>query len=276
MWDSIPGSIVTAEAVRFLTGKTDQFPRIALVLGTGLGNLAAATRPSVTIPYTAIPGWPRVTTEGHAGELILGKLGGCELVVLAGRVHLYEGYSPAEVVFGVRVLGRLGVRTIILTNAAGAINPALEPDRLALITDHINLQGSNPLTGPNDETLGPRFPDMTEAYSQRCRRLAMETAQELGVPLGEGVYAAVVGPNYETPAEIRYLKAIGADMVGMSTVPEVIAARHMGLEVLAISSVTNLAAGISHQHPSHREVMETGKRGQRTLAKLLRALLPKL
>jgi purine-nucleoside phosphorylase len=195
---------------------------------------------------------------------------------MAGRAHLYEGYRPDQVVFGVRVLGRFGVRALVLTNAAGGINPAFRRGLLVLISDHINLQGANPLVGPNEESLGPRFPDMTEAYSARLREIAREAAAELNIPVAEGVYAAMLGPSYETPAEIRFLRTIGADLVGMSTVPEVIAARHMGLSVLAISCVTNMAAGLAPGPLSHREVLETGEMVRDRLSRLLEALLPRI
>jgi purine-nucleoside phosphorylase len=195
---------------------------------------------------------------------------------MSGRAHLYEGYSPAEVVHGVRVLARLGARVMVFTNAAGGIHPSFERGALVLITDHINLQGSNPLVGPNDDSLGPRFPDMSEAYSKAFRQIARRTAWEMGVELQEGVYAAMLGPSYETPAEIRFLRTIGADLVGMSTVPEVIAANHAGVKVLAISCVTNMAAGLSEQRISHQEVLETGKAVRDTLVRLLKTLLPRL
>ena len=213
---------------------------------------------------------------GHAGKLVIGRIGALQVAVMAGRSHLYEGYTPAQVVFGVRVLGRLGVRTIVFTNAAGGINLSYGQGGLVLIADHINLQGVNPLTGPNDDTLGPRFPDMSDAYSAKLRTIAKATASELGIPLSEGVYAAMSGPSYETPAEIRFLRTIGADLVGMSTVPEVIVANHMGMRCLAISCVTNMAAGILPQKINHEEVLETGRRVRDTLIRLLTALLPRL
>jgi purine-nucleoside phosphorylase len=213
---------------------------------------------------------------GHAGKLILGKLGTLEVAVMAGRAHLYEGYSQAQATYGVRVLRRLGVGSMVFTNAAGGINLALERGGLVLISDHINLQGSNPLVGPNDDALGPRFPDMSEAYSRGFREAAKRVAVDLCIPLPEGVYAAMLGPSYETPAEIRYLRAIGADVVGMSTVPEVIVANHMGMRVLAVSCVTNMAAGILPQKISHEEVLETGEMVRDTLVKFLKTLLPRL
>jgi purine-nucleoside phosphorylase len=216
------------------------------------------------------------TAAGHAGKLVFGKIGALGVAVMAGRAHLYEGYTPAQVTFGVRVLHRLGTRNIVFTNASGGINLSYSQGALVLISDHINLQGSNPLIGPNDDSEGPRFPDMTEAYSRAYRAKAQEVARTLGIPLHEGVYAAFTGPNYETPAEIRYLRTIGADLVGMSTVPEVIVANYLGMQVLAISCVTNMAAGILPQKLDHKEVMETGDRVRDTLIRFLKALLPKL
>jgi len=213
---------------------------------------------------------------GHAGKLILGKLGALDVAVMAGRAHVYEGYSMQQVTYGVRVLQAIGVRAMVFTNAAGGINLSLERGGLVLITDHINLQGTNPLIGPNDDSLGPRFPDMSEAYSKAFRETAKNVAAELCVPLGEGVYAAMLGPSYETPAEIRYLRVIGADVVGMSTVPEVIVANHMRMKVLGISCVTNMAAGILPQKINHEEVLETGAMVRDTLVKFLKALLPRL
>jgi purine-nucleoside phosphorylase len=264
------------EAIQFLESRTAPRPRVAVVLGSGLGAFADELADRTEIPYSAIPGWPCSTAIGHAGKLVFGRLGALEVAVMAGRVHLYEGYTPAQVTFGVRVLGALGVRSIVFTNAAGGINLALERGGLVLISDHINLQGSNPLAGPNDDALGPRFPDMSEAYSRQLRTLAHEVGSELGIRMAEGVYAAVLGPSYETPAEIRYLRAIGADLVGMSTVPEVIAANHMGMRVLGISCVTNMAAGILPQKISHAEVLEAGEMVRGTLVKFLRALLPRM
>jgi purine-nucleoside phosphorylase len=208
--------------------------------------------------------------------LVFGKLGALDVAVMSGRVHLYEGCAPAQAAFGVRVLGQLGVRTLVLTNAAGGINLSLQRGGLVLISDHINLQGTNPLAGANLDDLGPRFPDMSEAYSLRYRAVAKQVASELGVPLSEGVYAAMLGPNYETPAEIRFLRTIGADVVGMSTVPEVIAANHMGIRCLAVSCVTNMAAGILPQKIHHEEVLETGRMVRDTLVKFLKALVPRL
>lgn len=251
-------------------------PRVAVILGSGLGAFADELTNRVEVPYAEIPGWPPSTAVGHASRLVGGRLGALEVAVLSGRVHFYEGYSMQQVTFGVRVLGALGIRSLAVTNAAGGINLSLERGGLVLISDHINLQGTNPLIGPNDDSLGPRFPDMTEAYSKRYREIALAAAAELGIRLSEGVYAALTGPSYETPAEIRYLRAIGADLVGMSTAPEVIVANHMGLRVLGISCVTNMAAGILPQKIHHEEVLETGRMVRDTLVRFLRTVLPRL
>jgi purine-nucleoside phosphorylase len=267
---------VIQEAVRYIRSRIAAAPAVAVVLGSGLGAFAGELSASVEIPYREIPGWPGSTAVGHAGKLVIGKLGGREVAVMAGRAHLYEGYSPAQVTFGVRVLASLGVGAIAFTNAAGGINLSLERGGLVLISDHINLQGVNPLVGPNDEALGPRFPDMSDAYSEALRNTARQVAAELGIPIREGVYAAMLGPSYESPAEIRYLRVIGADVVGMSTVPEVIVARHMGVEVLAISCVTNMAAGILPQKIHHEEVLETGAMVRDTLVRYLKNLVPRL
>jgi purine-nucleoside phosphorylase len=268
---------VTEEAKRFIQGHTEARPRIGVVLGSGLGAFADELSESTAIPYAEIPGWPQSTAVGHSGKLVFGKLdGSLDVVVMAGRAHLYEGHPMASVTFGVRVLGALGVRSMVFTNAAGGINLELGRGGLVLISDHINLQGSNPLIGPNDEALGPRFPDMSEAYSRAYRDTAKAIASELGIAVSEGVYAAMTGPSYETPAEIRFLRTIGADVVGMSTVPEVIVANHMGIQVLGISCVTNMAAGILPQKINHEEVLETGAMVRDTLVRYLKALLPRL
>jgi purine-nucleoside phosphorylase len=264
------------EATQCLERLKTWLPKVAVVLGSGLGAFADELSARTEIPYCDIPHWPQSTAIGHAGKLVFGRLGELPAAVMAGRVHLYEGYSPQQVVFGVRVLARLGVRSFVFTNAAGGINASYGRGRLVLISDHINLQGFNPLVGPNDEALGPRFPDMTEAYPAGLRKLAKQVAGELGITLDEGVYAAMLGPSYETPAEIRHLRAIGADLVGMSTVPEVIAANHMGARVLAISCVTNMAAGILPRKITHAEVLETGEMVRGTLVALLKALLPRI
>ena len=263
-------------AVSYIRDVTVREPHVMVVLGSGLGAFADELADPISIPYSEIPGWPTSTATGHAGKLVFGKLNHLDVVVMAGRAHLYEGYTPAQVTFGVRVLHRLGARSAVFTNAAGGINLSYRQDALVLISDHINLQGANPLIGANDDSEGPRFPDMTEAYSSVYRAKAHQVARELKIPLSEGVYAALTGPSYETPAEIRYLRAIGADLVGMSTVPEVIVANHLGMQVLGISCVTNMAAGIQPQKLDHKEVMETGYRVRDTLIRFLRALLPKL
>jgi len=267
---------VTDEAKRYIQGHTDVRPTIGLVLGSGLGAFADELTERKDIPYADIPGWPHSTAVGHAGKLIIGKLGDLDVAVMAGRAHLYEGYSMQQVTFGVRVLQSIGVRTMVFTNAAGGINPALERGGLVLISDHINLQGANPLVGPNDDSLGPRFPDMSEAYSRAYRDTAKRVAVELCIPVMEGVYAAMLGPSYETPAEIRYLRTIGADVVGMSTVPEVIVANHMGMKSLGISCVTNMHSETLPQKTNHEEVLETGAMVRDTLVRFLKALLPRL
>jgi purine-nucleoside phosphorylase len=251
-------------------------PRIGLVLGSGLGAFADSLTDATRIPFTEIPAFPRSTATGHAGQLVIGNAGAVPVAAMQGRVHLYEGYSAQQVAFPMRVFGRLGIRAAILTNAAGGINLNYQQGALVLIRDHINLQGDNPLVGPNDDRFGPRFPDMTRAYERSYRELAKQEAAKLGMTLHEGVYAALLGPSYETPAEINYLRTIGADLVGMSTAFEVIAARHMGIKVLAISCVTNMAAGILDQPLSHQEVMETGERVKTSFEALLRAVLPRI
>jgi purine-nucleoside phosphorylase len=249
---------------------------IGIVLGSGLGAFADTLENRVETPYAEIGGWPASPAAGHAGKLVTGNVGSTDVVVLAGRVHLYEGYTPAQVVFGIRELTRRGVKNVILTNAAGGINLAYQTGDLVLITDHINLTGANPLTGPNDDTLGPRFPDMTEIYSAAYREIARQAAASFGLALKEGVYAGLLGPSYETPAEIRYLRTIGADLVGMSTTLEAIAAAHAGMQVLGISCVTNLAAGILPGRLSHEEVLAAGERVQEAIVKLLTAVAPQL
>jgi purine-nucleoside phosphorylase len=228
------------------------------------------------VPYSDIPSFPQSTAIGHAGRLVIGHAGTVPVAAMQGRVHQYEGYSAHEVAFPIRALGRMGIRAVILTNAAGGINLGYSQGALVLLRDHINLQGTNPLVGPNDDRFGVRFPDMTQAYSRAYRQIARDEAAKLNISLHEGVYAALLGPSYETPAEIEYLRRIGADLVGMSTVAEVIAARHMGMSVLAISCVTNMAAGILDQPLSHAEVMETGERVMSTFEALLRAVLPRV
>ena len=263
-------------AAKFILSKTKLRPQIALVLGSGLGAFADELAGATKIPYQKIPGFPRSTAVGHAGQLVVGKVGSIEVAVMQGRVHFYEGYAAKEVVFPMRVLGRLGIRSAILTNAAGGIDLGYKQGALVVIRDHINLQGANPLVGPNDERFGPRFPDMTQAYWKQYREIALAESKRLGIEVHEGVYAALSGPSYETPAEIRYLRTIGADLVGMSTVPETIVARHMSIRVLGISCVTNMAAGILDQPINHAEVMETGERVKAQFIALLQAVIPRI
>ena len=263
-------------AAEYLASQTELKPQVAVVLGSGLGAFADTLDSPATIPYHHIPGWPQSTAVGHAGKLVIGSVGGIPVAALSGRAHLYEGYTAAQAVFGIRVLRHLGVNSLVLTNAAGGIRPDWKPGQLVLISDHINLLGQNPLSGPNDDSLGPRFPDMSEAYSKSFREIARRAGNSLDLELPEGIYAAVPGPSYETPAEIRYLRAIGADLVGMSTVPETIAANHMGMKVLGISCVTNHAAGVIDQKLDHREVLDVGERMKGTLIELLRRVIPAL
>jgi len=263
-------------AAKFILAKTKLRPRIALVLGSGLGGFADEFSGATKISYAKIPGFPRSTAIGHAGRLVIGKVGDVAVAGMQGRVHLYEGYSAKEVAFPIRVFARMGVRAIILTNAAGGIKREFSQGRLVVLKDHINLQGVNPLSGPNDEHFGPRFPDMTTAYDKKFREIALLGGEELGIELAEGTYAALAGPSYETPAEIRYLRSIGSDLVGMSTVPEVIVARHSGMRVLGISCVTNAAAGILDQPLDHGEVLETAERVKSQFISLLSAILPKM
>lgn len=263
-------------AAKFVLAKTKLRPKIAVVLGSGLGSFAERLTDATKIAYEKIPGFPRATAIGHAGKLIVGKLGAVPVAVMQGRVHLYEGYSARDVVFPLRVLRRMGVRTVILTNAAGGIDEGLQPGALVLIRDHINLQGVNPLAGTNDENWGQRFPDMTYAYAEKYRAIAREEARKLGIELRQGVYAGVPGPSYETPAEIRYLKAIGAELVGMSTVAETIAARHAGMNVLGISCVTNRAAEVGGKALDHAEVLAVGHRAQEKVGALLSAVIPRI
>lgn len=263
-------------AAKFIRAKTKLRPRIAIVLGSGLGAFADELESATRIPYARIPNFPRSTAVGHAGQLAIGKSAGTAVAVMQGRVHLYEGYSPGEVVFPMRVFARLGIRAVVITNAAGGVNVNLTPGNLVILRDHINLLGRNPLTGPNDQRFGPRFPDMSDAYCKSFRAMALEEGRRLGLDVHEGIYAAVPGPSYETPAEIRYLRIIGADVVGMSTVPGVIAARHMGIRVLGISCVTNMAAGVLDKPLDHDEVLETGKRVSGQFIALLRAVLPRV
>ncbi len=264
------------DAVAAIVARTDLRPEVGVVLGSGLGGFADAVDDAVEIPYGEIPGWPVSTAVGHSGTLVLGSFGGVPVAVMKGRAHLYEGHPPPTVVFGVRVLGRLGISSLVLTNACGALDAAVTPGTLVAISDHLNLQGSSPLVGPNDDTLGPRFPDMSDAYDPAYRSLAHAAAGRLGLTLGEGVYAAWLGPAFETPAEIRMLRTLGADLVGMSTVPEVLAARHMGIRCLALSCVTNAAAGVLPEAIDHERVLEVGARAAGDLVALLREVVPAL
>jgi purine-nucleoside phosphorylase len=261
-------------AAQFIFSRTKLRPKIALVLGSGLGPFADEFANATKIPYAEIPHFPRSTAIGHAGQLVVGDVNGIAVAGMQGRVHLYEGYSVKEVVFPIRVFARMGVKAVILTNAAGGIK--FTQGRLVVISDHINLQGVNPLTGFNDERFGQRFPDLSTAYDKRFREMAVGQGNRLGIGIDEGVYAALAGPSYETPAEIRYLRTIGADLVGMSTVPEVIAARHSDMKVLGISCVTNAAAGILDQPLNHREVLETAARVKGDFVALLKAVLPRI
>ena len=251
-------------------------PKLAVVLGSGLGDFAKDLKDPIIIPYETIPNYPRSTAIGHAGRMVIGKLGEVTVAAMQGRVHQYEGYTAKQAAFPVRVFGLMGLKAIILTNAAGGINKSYGQGALVLLSDHINLQGANPLTGPNDDRFGLRFHDMTEAYSKRYREIAHDEARRQNIEIFEGVYAALSGPSYETPAEIRYLRIIGADLVGMSTVPEVIVARHMGVNVLAISCVTNMAAGILDQPINHEEVLEVGARVRGKFLALLTAVIPRI
>ena len=260
------------DAIRRRNGSAEA----AVVLGSGLGDFAEKLADPVVIPYGDLPHWPASTVIGHSGRLVIGRVGGRRVAALAGRVHAYEGRDLGEVVFAARVMARLGVKQLILTNAAGGVNTGFTSGALMIIDDHINLQGANPLVGENDERLGPRFPDMTEVYSKRLRRIADEAAAVAGLPVTHGVYAALLGPSYETPAEIRYLRTIGADAVGMSTVPEAIAARHMGLEVLGISCISNMAAGVLPEPLNHADVLETTRRVRGAFMALLEGIIERL
>jgi purine-nucleoside phosphorylase len=260
----------------FLSSRIKAQPRIGVVLGSGLGAFATGIEQPVAIAYPEIPHWPCGRVPGHAGKLVLGELAGTPIVVLSGRAHLYEGFAAADAAFGVRVLGAMRVRTVILTNASGAVNENWQAGKLALLADHINLQGTSPLIGAGCDRFGPPFTDLSEAYDAELRKLARGAARKLSIELFEGVYAGVLGPNYETPAEIRYLRALGADMVGMSTVQETIAAHQIGMRVLAISVLTNMAAGVSAAKLSHEEVLAVGQQASSDLARLLKAIAPQL
>ena len=265
-----------SRAADFVRTSSSELSDIAIVLGSGLGEFASSLTHSTSLPYSAVPNWPAATVVGHEGRLVIGKVDARRVMVLSGRAHYYEGHDLRTVTFGIRVLGLLGARVIILTNAAGGVNMSLAPGSLMVIDDHINLLGSNPLIGPNDDRFGVRFPDMTHVYSPRLRHLADEAGAALGVTLPHGVYAAWHGPSYETPAEVRYLRSIGADAIGMSTVPEAIVARHMGMEVLGISCITNCAAGVVAQPLDHGEVLETARRVRGQFVSLLSGIVERL
>lgn len=248
------------EAAEYIRARIAKVPELAIVLGSGLGDFAGTLGDAVSLPYGELPHWPASKVIGHEGRLVIGTVGGRTIAALSGRCHVYEGHDLKTVTFAVRALGLLGVKMLVLTNAAGGINTGFSSGALMVIDDHINLIGGNPLVGPNDERFGVRFPDMSEVYSKRLRAVADAGAKAMGMELPHGIYVGLLGPSYETPAEIRFLRVIGADAVGMSTVPEAIAARHMGLEVLGISCITNMAAGVLPQPLHHDEVMETARR----------------
>jgi len=264
------------EAVGFIKKSCPLVPRVGVVLGSGLGKFADSIGSAIAIPYADIPHFKAAGVAGHAGRLVLGKIGPAAVVILQGRIHYYEGHDIGDVVFPVRVLAKLGIHSLLLTNAAGGINPELRPGDLMIIRDHINLMGINPLRGANDERLGPRFPDMSAVYDPAFQEVIAAALGEIGRPARRGVYLALNGPSYETPAEIRMFAALGADAVGMSTVPEAICARHMGVRVAGISCITNLAAGLSAQPLSHQEVIETGERVKNDFIRLLNLVIPHL
>ncbi len=264
------------EAADAIRSRVPEVPAIAVVLGSGLGDFAASLGHAVSMPYGELPHWPASGVIGHDGKLVVGTSGGRTIAALAGRCHAYEGHDLQRVTFAVRALGLLGVKTLLLTNAAGGVNTSFSEGALMVIDDHLNLTGGNPLVGPNDDRFGARFPDMTEVYSVRLRRIADQAGNALGLRLPHGVYAGLMGPSYETPAEIRYLRTIGADAVGMSTVPEAIAARHMGIDVLGISCITNMAAGVLPQPLDHAEVMATTRRVRGQFVSLLEGIVERL
>lgn len=265
-----------AEAVRAVRARTDFVPDVAIILGTGLGGLADELAPVAHVPYEDIPGFPVPTVETHAGQLLLGTLGGRRVAIMQGRMHRYEGYSLQQIVFPVRVLRALGARTLILSGVSGGMHPLWQRGDLVLIADHINLLGDNPLVGPNDDAMGPRFPDMSEAYDGTLRDLSRRVALEQGVTLREGVYVAVTGPNLETPAEYRMLRTMGADIVGMSTVPEVIAAVHQGMRVLGLSIISDQCLPDALQPVSVEEIIAVAREAEPRLATLIRGVLERL
>jgi purine-nucleoside phosphorylase len=263
-------------AVRTIRARIPEEPRVALVLGSGLGAFADDIEDAVIVPYEEVPGFARPTVEGHAGRLVLGKIEGVMVAAMQGRFHYYEGYSFEDVVFPIRTLALLGAKSLILTNAAGGINVAFDQGALMVISDHLNLLGVNPLRGAHDKRFGARFPDMSEVYARNYQEIAVEEAHAMGLELRRGIYAALSGPSYETPAEIRMLRILGADAVGMSTVPEAIAAQQMGVKILGISCITNMAAGVIGEPINHQEVIETGERVRETFKELLRRIIPRL
>ena len=263
-------------AAKFILGKTKMRPRIGLILGSGLGAFANELANATRIEYKKIPHFPRSTAIGHAGRMVIGRVASVPVAAMQGRVHFYEGYTQKEVIFPMRVMARMGIRAVLVTNAAGGINLDFQQGCLVVLSDHINLQGTNPLIGPNEERFGDRFPDLTQVYWKPYQEAALQEGNRLGMKLFRGVYAALPGPSFETPAEIRYLRAIGADLIGMSTVPEVIAAAHLGIRVLGISCVTNMAAGILDQPITGEEVLETGERVKADFVALLRAVIPRM
>jgi purine-nucleoside phosphorylase len=275
---SQPGALYerAEHAARFIRSRVGDDVRVALVLGSGLGAFADTLEDAQPLDYSEIPGFARPTVEGHAGRLVVGKVESTTVAAMQGRFHFYEGYTLEEVTFPVRVLGLLGVRSLVITNAAGGLNNSFSEGSLIVISDHLNLMGTNPLLGENDSRFGPRFPDMTTVYDHEYQEIAVCEAREMGMELRRGIYAALSGPSYETPAEIRMLRLLGADAVGMSTVPEVIVARHMGLRVLGLSCITNMAAGVLDKPINHDDVIETGARVRETFAELLRRVIPKL
>jgi len=263
-------------AARIIRSRTTEAPRIAIILGSGLGAFADDFENAVSIEYEDITGFPRSTAEGHAGRLVIGKIDQVPLMAMQGRVHFYEGYSLEQVTFPIRVFKLLGIKTLILTNASGGVNVQFSQGALMIISDHLNLLGDNPLRGPNDTRFGPRFPDMTAVYSPELQEIVIEEAKALNVEVRRGIYAALAGPSYETPAEIHLMRTLGADAVGMSTVPEAIVARHMDLEVLGISCITNMAAGLSDEPINHDDVMATGDRVRETFTQLLRKVVGRI
>jgi purine-nucleoside phosphorylase len=263
-------------AARTIRARSTEEPRIVVILGSGLGAFADEFEDAVAVPYEEIPGFMVSTAAGHAGRLVIGKVDQVPVMAMQGRVHFYEGYSLEEVTFPIRTFKLLGIKTVVLTNAAGGINVELSQGALMVISDHLNLMGANPLRGPNDERFGPRFPDMSAVYSRKLQELVVEEARAMGVEIRRGIYGALPGPSYETPAEIHMLRTFGVDAVGMSTVPEAIVARQMGMDVLGISCITNMAAGISDQPINHEEVMETGERVRGMFTQLLRRVVGRL